>query len=88
MSKEIHHAPGDKSISLQLADASAIHHAVRDESGDGAIPHTLCALSRLGISDAPRPKPGKIPHAARGELAIGHTMHDQSWQPGQFQSRL
>jgi hypothetical protein len=46
MSKEIHHAPRDKSISLPLADASAIHHAVR------------------------------------GELAIGHTMHDQSWQPG------
>jgi hypothetical protein len=48
------------------------------------------ALRRISgvpaISDAPRRKLEKIPHAVRSELEMGHTACDPTWQPGQLHS--
>ncbi len=68
-----------------LVRATAIRHAVRGElprlaavAPTDAIRHAV--RGELEVSD--------ISHALRGELEIGHTVRDQSWQPGQLHPHL
>ena len=78
-----------------------IPHALRGEFEIRNIPHALRALSAGTISDALRRKSEKsysvrgqsktaekISNAAPSELAISHTVRDQSWQPGQLHTDI
>lgn len=79
----------------RISERAAISDAVRRKSEQGRarrsdLPLLTDATPTDEIRHAARGESevSKISHALRGELEIGHTVRDQSWQPGQLHPHL